>query len=188
MKLLIVDNNDSFTYNLVQLVAETGLAEIIVINHAELVLKDVAAYDKVLFSPGPSLPDDFPIMKKILASYAESKSILGICMGMQAMAEFYGGGLYNLNEPVHGQKQQLQILKEDTLFTKVPQNTEIGLSHSWAVLPESLPNELEIIARNQKGVIMALRHKTCDVKGLQFHPESIITEFGSKIIGNWLRE
>lgn len=188
MKLLIVDNNDSFTYNLVQLIAETGLAEINVIKHDTLVLEDVAAYDKILFSPGPSLPDDFPIMKKILASYAKNKSILGICMGMQAIAEFFGGTLYNLNEVIHGQKKQLKIVKEDSLFNNIPQNTEIGLYHSWAVLPKSIPNELEITALNKEGVIMALRHQAFDVKGLQFHPESIITQHGRLIIENWLKE
>ncbi len=188
MKLLIVDNNDSFTYNLVQLIIETELAEVDVINHAELALESVAAYDKILFSPGPSLPDDFPIMKKILDSYAESKSILGICMGLQAIAEFYGGKLYNLQEVVHGQKQQLQIIKPDPVFNNIPQNTEIGLYHSWAVSTDNLPDDMEVIAQNQNGVIMAIRHKANNIKGLQFHPESIITEHGSKMIENWIKD
>ncbi len=188
MKLLIVDNNDSFTYNLVQLVAETKLTEVDVINHAEVKLDKVAAYDKILFSPGPSLPDDFPVMKNILDKYAENKSILGICMGLQAITEFYGGELYNLNKVVHGQKQTLNILKEDLIFNDIPQNSEIGLYHSWAAETDVFPKNLEVIAQNQHGVIMAIRHTTYDIKGLQFHPESIITGFGNKMIENWLKD
>ena len=187
MKLLIVDNNDSFTYNLVQLIEETNLAEVTVINHADLTLDEVALFDKVLFSPGPSLPDDFPIMKEILATYENTKSILGICMGLQAITEFYGGSLYNLNEVVHGQEQQLNILKDDTIFMDIPQNSAIGLYHSWTADAETLPNNLEVMAENQNGIIMAIRHKSYNVKGLQFHPESIITEFGSQLITNWLK-
>jgi len=188
MKLLIVDNNDSFTYNLVQLIAETKLAEVDVINHAELDLDAVAAYDKIVFSPGPSLPDDFPIMKKILAQYAEHKSILGICMGLQAITEFYGGQLYNLNSVIHGQKQTLHIRIEDPLFKNIPPHSNIGLYHSWAACTDNFPDDLEVMATNQEGRIMAIRHKRWDVKGLQFHPESIMTECGSQLMDNWLRE
>lgn len=188
MKLLIIDNNDSFTYNLVQLVVETKLVEVDVINHAEVELDKVAVYDKILFSPGPSLPEDFPIMKKILAKYAENKSILGICMGLQVITEFYGGRLYNLKKVVHGQKQRLNILTEDSIFNKIPQNSEIGLYHSWAANLEDFPKDLEVIAKNQNGVIMAIRHNTLNIKGLQFHPESIITKYGSQMIENWLKE
>lgn len=170
-----------------QLVRETKLTEVDIINHQDVQLEDVAAYDKILFSPGPSLPDDFPIMKKILATYAEHKSILGICMGLQAITEFYGGHLYNLKEVVHGQKQQLNFVKEDPLFKNIPQNSNIGLYHSWAADADLLSEELELIAQNQNGVIMAIRHKSYDVKGLQFHPESIITEYGSMMIQNWLK-
>lgn len=171
-----------------QLVDETKLAEVDVINHAEVDLDAVAAYDKILFSPGPSLPDDFPIMKKILARYAESKSILGICMGLQAITEFYGGRLYNLSTVVHGQKQVLNIGIEDSIFKNIPPHSSIGLYHSWAACTNNFPDDLEVIATNQKGRIMAIRHKRWDVKGLQFHPESIITAFGSQMMENWLRE
>ncbi len=171
-----------------QLVAETKLAEVDVINHADVDLDAVAMYDKILFSPGPSLPYDFPIMKKILARYAKSKSILGICMGLQAITEFYGGQLYNLSSVIHGQKQVLKIESTDSIFNNIPQNSSIGLYHSWAASIAHFPDELEVIAYNQQGLIMAIRHKTWDVKGLQFHPESIITACGSQMIENWLRE
>jgi anthranilate synthase component 2 len=186
MNLLIVDNNDSFTYNLVQMVEETGLAEVDVKNHAKISLNQIADYDKVLFSPGPSLPDDFPIMKRILSAHGAQKSILGICMGMQAIAEFFGADLHNLRVPVHGQKRQLKIIKHDPIFNNIHNNTKIGLYHSWAVLPESIPTEIELLATDENGVIMALRHKNLDIKGLQFHPESIITSQGKLIIENWL--
>ncbi len=186
MKLLIVDNNDSFTYNLVQLVNETNAAEVTVHNHAEIRLEDVNSFDKIMFSPGPSLPDNFPIMKKILAEYGSKKNILGICMGLQAIAEHFGSELFNLDKPFHGQKHFLHIIKEDTIFNNVPQRTPIGLYHSWAVNKHSLSNELEVLAYDENGTIMAIRHKKFDIKGFQFHPESIITVKGSVMISNWI--
>lgn len=183
---MLVDNDDSFTYNLVQLIRETSSIQIDVINHAKVDVEMVDIYNKIIFSPGPSLPDDFPIMKKILEKYGPYKSILGICLGMQAIAEFYGAKLYNLNHIAHGQKQQLNILLEDYIFKGLSNHMNIGLYHSWAVLPESVPNVLETIALNQNGIIMAIRHKNYDIRGLQFHPESIITNKGKQIIKNWL--
>jgi anthranilate synthase component 2 len=186
VKLLIVDNNDSFTYNLVQIIAESNLATFDVKKHDQIELSSVDDYDKILFSPGPSLPDDFPIMKKILASYGATKSILGICMGLQAIAEFYGGKLSNLENVVHGQKRMVYILKDDVLFNEIDDQFQAGLYHSWAVADDSFPSCLEISSRSEINTIMSVYHKEYDIKGVQFHPESIITEVGTQIIQNWL--
>jgi anthranilate synthase component 2 len=186
VKLLIVDNNDSFTYNLVQIIAELKLAAFDVKKHDQIELSFVDDYDKILFSPGPSLPDDFPIMKKILASYGVTKSILGICMGLQAIVEFYGGKLFNLDQVIHGQKRMVYILKDDVLFNEINDQFQVGLYHSWAVDDDSFPSCLEISSRSEISTIMSVYHKEYDIRGVQFHPESIITEVGIQIIHNWL--
>ena len=187
MKLLIVDNHDSFTYNLVQLIRECELCTYDVVSHDKIELKKVAEYDKILFSPGPSIPDDFPIMKQILKRYQSSKSILGVCLGMQAMAEFYGGELRNLSAVVHGQERRCDVLKEDVLYRNLPNSFQVGLYHSWTVKDENFPDDLIITSRSEMGIIMSLKHKEFDVRGVQFHPESIITKLGSEMICNWLR-
>ncbi len=187
MKLLIVDNNDSFTYNLVQIVEESGLSTYDVIAHNQIQLEEVRKYDKILFSPGPSLPDDFPVMKKILDHYGKEKSILGICMGLQAISEYFGGKLFNLEEVVHGRKRINHILEDDLLFEGLDKSFYVGLYHSWAVSDENFPDCLEITSRSELGTIMSVRHKEYNIRGVQFHPESIITEVGEDIIKNWLK-
>ncbi len=186
MKLLIIDNNDSFTYNLVQMVEESGCKNFEVLVHDQIKIEDVKKYDKILISPGPSLPKDYPILFQILKAYGSGKSILGICLGMQAINEFYGGQLYNLQEVVHGQEHQVEVLKEDILFDGIPKKIPVGLYHSWAVSEIDIPDILKITSQSKSGVIMSIRHKEYDVKGLQFHPESIITTHGFQIIKNWL--
>ena len=187
MKLLLVDNNDSFTYNLVQLIEESNLATLDVILHSSVQLDEVDKYDKILFSPGPSLPDDFPIIKQIIAKYGATKSILGVCLGMQAIAEYFGGELRNLSTVVHGQERSLDVLQKDILYQNLPKSFQVGLYHSWTVKDKNLPKELIITARSEKGIIMSLRHRKYDLRGVQYHPESIITNYGREIIYNWLK-
>lgn len=186
MKLLLVDNNDSFTYNLVQLIEECKLTTIEVLSHDSIRLDSVEQYDKILISPGPSLPDDFPIIKQIISTYGSSKSILGICLGMQAIAEFFGGELLNLSKVVHGQERRIEISEKDILYKNLPASFQVGLYHSWTVKDEHFPNDLMITARSENGIIMSLRHKYYDLRGVQFHPESYITKHGREIICNWL--
>lgn len=187
MKLLLVDNNDSFTYNLVQLIEESELTSIDVISHHALQLETVSNYDKILISPGPSLPNDFPILKQIIKTYGSTKSILGVCLGMQAIAEFFGGELRNLKEVVHGQERRVDVLNEDILYQDMPSSFNVGLYHSWTVKDEMFPTDLMITARSENGIIMSIRHKEYDLRGVQFHPESYITKLGHLMICNWLR-
>lgn len=186
MKLLIIDNNDSFTYNLVQLVREFHGIKYTVKLHNEIVLAEVRHFDKILFSPGPSLPKDYPILNQILDKYGKEKSILGVCLGLQCIAEFYGGQLFQLRKVVHGRGKQISIQKRDFLFNGLPDTFKVGLYHSWSVIIESLPDCLEISSISENGNIMSIFHKSYNIRAVQFHPESIITEFGQQLINNWL--
>ena len=186
MKLLIVDNNDSFTYNLVQMFEEAGCKHMQVKAHNTIDIEEVESFDKILFSPGPSLPNDYPILQKILKTYGAQKSILGVCLGLQAINTFFGGHLFNLDEVVHGQEHHIKILYKDSIFENLPDQISVGLYHSWAISEMDIPDCLEITSRSESGIIMSVRHKSFDIKGLQFHPESIITKNGFQIIENWL--
>lgn len=186
MKLLIVDNYDSFTYNLVQMVEEAGCLNYEVIYHDLINYEKVNRFDKILISPGPALPKNYPVLNKLFQLYGSEKSFLGICLGMQALNEYFGGELYNLEEVVHGQEHKINILKKDHIFKNLPDQISVGLYHSWAVSEIDLPECLEITSRSESGIIMSLRHKVYDIKGLQFHPESIITKHGFRIIKNWI--
>ncbi len=187
MKALIVDNHDSFTYNLVQLLEQTGCAEVTTVkNNREDI--DTSDFDKIIFSPGPGIPsEEAGMMRYIMSKYATAKSILGICLGHQAIAEFYGTKLINLDNVFHGIKAKINIIEHtDYLFNRLPEIMSGGLYHSWGVSTEGLPDCLKITAISDEGIIMGISHKTLDVKGLQFHPESIMTEHGAAIIKNWL--
>jgi anthranilate synthase component 2 len=187
-KLLLVDNYDSFTYNLVQIVKEHGGFEVSVLKHDIIEIEEVAKYDKIIFSPGPGVPDDYKILKEIIKKYSEEKSILGICLGHQAIVEAYGGMIYNLEKVYHGIKQQVNILGiGDDIFAGIPSQIEAGLYHSWAVSGEKLPSCLKVTAMSSDNIIMSVSHKEYDVKGLQFHPESYMTSSGRQIIYNWLK-
>jgi anthranilate synthase component 2 len=185
-KLLILDNYDSFTYNLVQLVEQHGGWDFHIQKNDGISLDAIEDYDKILLSPGPGLPSDAGIMPKLIEKYVSSKSILGICLGHHAIAEAFGGSLYQFLQPVHGVQRKTSILYDDIIFKNIPRTIEVGLYHSWAVQRESLPKELLITAISEKGVIMAMRHKKYDVSSLQFHPESIMTAYGRQMIWNWL--
>ena len=186
MKVLILDNYDSFTWNLAHLV-EQFTQNFEVYRNDEITVADAIAYDKILLSPGPGLPADAGIMPELIAAAAGQCSILGVCLGMQGIVEHYGGSLHNLTEVHHGEKEQIEVLDAtESLFKEMNSPFEAGLYYSWAVEEESLPAELKVTARSTTGDIMALSHKELDVKGVQFHPESILTPAGKKIIENWL--
>lgn len=187
-KLLILDNYDSYTYNLVQLIEQHGGWAFEVMKNDEIGVEEVDAYQKILLSPGPGLPSEAGIMPLVIQKYAATKSILGVCLGHHAIAEAFGGVLYNFSQPVHGIQRKVELLMEDSMFRDIPPTFEVGLYHSWAVKQEPFPEDLEMIAMSEKGVIMALRHKLYDLKGVQFHPESMMTPFGKQMIWNWLDE
>lgn len=186
MKILVLDNYDSFTYNLVHLIRENGYV-VDIFRNDKISLEDVARYDKILLSPGPGIPDEAGIMKQVVREYGPSKSILGICLGHQGIAEVYGASLFNIPKVLHGVTSLTEITDQDEyLFKNVPSQFQATHYHSWAVLPESIPSVLKVTAVNDEGMIMGLRHQKYDVKGLQFHPESIMTPEGPKMIKNWL--
>ncbi|MEO5910000.1 MAG: aminodeoxychorismate/anthranilate synthase component II [Pelobium sp.] len=186
MKILVIDNYDSFTYNLVHLLNELD-HDAEVWRNDKFKLEEVAVFDKILLSPGPGIPSEAGLLLEVIKTYAATKSILGVCLGQQAIAEVFGGELYNLSKPVHGTATSIDIKDEnEILFKGLPQNFKVGRYHSWAVKTEGLPKELIITAEDEKGVMMGLRHHTLDVRGVQFHPESVLTEFGKEMIANWL--
>ncbi len=186
MKILVLDNYDSFTYNLVYIVRQLGYgASMDVFRNDKISLEDVAQYDKILLSPGPGVPEDAGIMPALLKKYAPTKSILGVCLGHQAIGEAFGGSLINLSEVLHGVASVVKA-ESDLLFDKVPDNFSIGRYHSWVINEATLSPDLEVIARTPDNQIMAIRHKKYDVRGVQFHPESILTENGVQIIKNWM--
>ncbi|MEW6195034.1 MAG: aminodeoxychorismate/anthranilate synthase component II [Bacteroidota bacterium] len=187
LKLLVVDNYDSFTFNLVQIIEQSGLCKYHVKKSDQLGINTVKEYDKIIFSPGPGIPYDNPIMGEIVKKFSLSKSILGICLGFQAIAEVFGGKLVNMNKPAHGIKKEITITDQtDYLFDGLPKNFSVGLYHSWEVSAENFPDELKITSISGDKKIMSLSHKTFDVRGVQFHPESIMTPLGKNILCNWL--
>jgi len=187
MRILLLDNHDSFTYNLAALLGNNGKVTFNIETPEQLVIAHVSRYDGILFSPGPGHPDEHPVMTRLLARYGSSTPFLGICLGMQAMARYFGAGLVNLPEVVHGQPRKIRVVKPDHyLFRDVPQGSFVGLYHSWAVNPEGLPPCLEPLAFSSDGIIMALAHRELELCGVQFHPESIMTPQGQKIIDNWI--
>jgi anthranilate synthase component II len=150
-------------------------------------LEAVNAFDKILLSPGPGIPSEAGLLLKVIEKYASTKSILGVCLGQQAIAEVFGGELYNLEKPVHGTATNILVKdKAEIIFKDLPDTFKVGRYHSWAVKSENLPKELIVTAEDEKGVMMALRHRDLDVRGVQFHPESVLTEFGKEMIKNWL--
>jgi anthranilate synthase component 2 len=187
MKILVLDNYDSFTYNLVYLIRQLGYGQQLDIRRNDaFALDEVEQYDKILLSPGPGIPSEAGLMPEVLQRYAATKSILGICLGHQAIAEAFGGQLYNLTEVQHGVASTLTVVP-DRLFEGLPNQFAVGRYHSWVVDEAHLPTELEVIGRTIDQQIMAIRHRQFDLRGLQFHPESILTEHGPKLVQNWLQ-
>jgi anthranilate synthase component 2 len=184
-KLLIVNNYDSFVYNLVHLLQELNIQNIDVVFNDEIKLEEVKKYDKILLSPGPGIPSTAGKMNELIQEYANSKSILGVCLGHQAIAENFGMQLKNLAEPLHGVKSKINITTTDYLFKNTPNQFLIGHYHSWVVENNS-NKEISITSFDERGNVMSITHNKYDVKGLQFHPESILTEFGKTIMQNWI--
>ncbi|WP_209328771.1 anthranilate synthase component II [Lunatimonas salinarum] len=186
MKILVLDNYDSFTYNLVYIIRDLGYGkQLDIFRNDKLSLEEVAKYDKILLSPGPGVPSDAGIMPQLLQKYGSSKDILGVCLGHQAIGEAYGSGLINLTEVVHGVASKIKV-RPDLLFEGIPETFTVGRYHSWVIDESTLPNELKVIAKTPDGQIMAIRHKEHLVRGVQFHPESILTEYGVTMMQNWL--
>ncbi len=184
MKCLVLDNYDSFTYNLVYLINQLGLKTEVRRND-KISLAEIQAYDKIILSPGPGIPDDAGILKDLIKTYAATKSIFGVCLGHQAISEVFGATLFNMDKVYHGVKTNIHITKRDYIFDGLPDKFNAGRYHSWAV-GDQLPKEIEKIAEDENGQIMAARHTQYDVRGVQFHPESIMTESGRQIIQNFL--
>lgn len=188
MKILVLDNYDSFTYNLVQYIERVVKEPIDVRRNDQISLEEISSYDKILISPGPGIPVEAGITLELIRKYGATKSILGVCLGHQAIAEAYGGSITNLSTVYHGVMGQMKQTKAgDYLFEGVPAEFDAGRYHSWIVEPDSFPSQLEVTVENDEGYIMALRHKEYDVRGVQFHPESVLTEYGGRMILNWVR-
>lgn len=186
MKILVLDNYDSFTYNLVYIIRQLGFGDQMdIYRNDKISLEAVDQYDKILLSPGPGVPSEAGIMPQLLTRYAAKKSILGVCLGHQAIGEAFGGDLTNLTEVLHGVASEVKV-ERDLLFEGIPETFKIGRYHSWVIEESSLSPDLEVIARTPDQQIMAVRHKKFQVRGVQFHPESILTENGVKLIKNWL--
>lgn len=186
-KVLVFDNYDSFTYNLVQMIERILDTKVDVVKNDQITLADIDQYDKIVLSPGPGIPEEEGILLDLIRAYAPTKSILGVCLGQQAIAEAFGGSLINLTEIYHGVATPAEVVKDDTkIFRNLSSGIEVGRYHSWVVNREDLPDVLEITAVDKDGMIMALQHKTYDVHGVQFHPESILTPEGEVIIRNFL--
>jgi anthranilate synthase component 2 len=187
MKIMVLDNYDSFTYNLVHILKEITGGTVDVHRNDTISVEDAGMYDKIIISPGPGVPDEAGITKELIGRYGSSKSILGVCLGCQAIAETFGGSLINLDKVYHGVKSDIKVLdKSDNIFNELPERFEAGRYHSWVVNSKDLPSCLKVTATDDEGMIMALAHKEYDVKGVQFHPESVMTPNGKKILANWL--
>ena len=187
MKILILDNYDSFTYNLVHLVRSFGYNADVVRND-KIALADIAEYDKIILSPGPGIPEEAGCLLDLVRKYAPTKCILGVCLGHQAIAESFGAALLNLDNVYHGVASEIKIVSSDYIFDGISETFEAGRYHSWAINEASLPEELQITALSEDGEIMAIKHKQYDVHGVQFHPESVLTPEGAKIISNFLNK
>lgn len=191
MKILVFDNYDSFTYNLVHLVEKITHTRVDVYRNDQLPLEQVEGYDKIILSPGPGIPEEAGLLLPLIREYASRKSILGVCLGHQAIGEAFGGKLTNLSSVYHGVATEIMTgqdhqLGESELFRGLPSQFMVGRYHSWIVSEENFPAELEITARDAQGYIMALQHRKYDVQGVQFHPESVLTPEGERILRNWL--
>jgi len=186
MKILLLDNYDSFTYNLLHAVKELGATDVEVVRNDQISLEEADRFDKIILSPGPGIPEEAGLLLPIIKRYAPAKSILGVCLGHQAIGEAFGGRLENLKDVYHGVQTPVTLLRRDTLFKGLDKEIPVGRYHSWVVSPEGFPDCLEITAESREGQIMALRHKTYPVYGIQFHPESVLTPQGKEIIQNFL--
>lgn len=184
-KCVIIDNYDSFTYNLVHLIKELG-ADVTVVRNNQFSLEELAVFDRIVLSPGPGIPSEAGLLLDVIRRYAGVKPILGVCLGHQAIGEVFGAKLENLSDVFHGVTTEARQLVDTPLFAGLPEHFPVGRYHSWVVAKTSFPDCLEMIAESNEGMIMALRHRTHNVYGIQFHPESVLTPDGKRIMENWL--
>jgi anthranilate synthase component 2 len=187
-RILVFDNYDSFTYNLVHLVEKLTHQRVEVYRNDQIALEKVKAFDKIILSPGPGIPVEAGLLLPLIKEYASSKPILGVCLGHQAIGEAFGGKLVNLSTVYHGVSTPVTVVRPQHLFKDLPDIFEAGRYHSWVISEEGFPEELEVTARDENNYIMALRHRSLDVQGVQFHPESVLTPQGETILKNWLSE
>lgn len=192
MKILVFDNYDSFTYNLVHLVEKITHGKVAVYRNDELPMEKAKEYDKIILSPGPGIPSEAGMLLPLIKEYATTKSILGVCLGHQAIGEAFGATLVNLSTVYHGVATPVTVRSEESgvrskLFNELPDTIEVGRYHSWVISNDRFPEELEITARDANNYIMALQHKKFDIQGVQFHPESVLTPMGEQILKNWLK-
>ena len=185
MKTVIIDNYDSFTYNLSHLVKELG-AEVTVLRNDKFQLPELEGYDKIILSPGPGIPSEAGLLLDVIRTYAGKKPILGVCLGHQAIGEVFGGKLTNLSSVFHGVATPTHICADDYIFKGLDKNIEVGRYHSWVVDTDGFPSCLEVTRTSPEGYIMSLRHREYDIRGIQYHPESVLTPAGKTIIRNWL--
>ena len=185
MKIVIIDNYDSFTYNLSHAIKELG-GDVTVYRNDKFEMEQLQAFDKIILSPGPGIPNEAGLLMEVIRHYAGKKPILGVCLGHQAIGEFFGGTLLNLSDVFHGIQTPGEILMDDYLFKGLPSSTPIGRYHSWVVDTNDFPSCLEPLMISEEGQIMALKHKEYDIRGIQFHPESILTPMGMDMLRNWM--
>lgn len=186
MKIVIIDNYDSFTYNLSHVVKELG-AEVTVYRNDKFEMQQLESFDKIILSPGPGIPSEAGLLLDVIRTYAGRKPMLGVCLGHQAIGEVFGGKLCNLSDVYHGVQTEGTQLGNDPMFSGLPERILMGRYHSWVVSREGFPDCLEITATSDEGQIMALRHRTYDIRGIQFHPESVLTPDGKTMLSNWLK-
>lgn len=187
MKILMIDNYDSFTYNLVHMLETFDGVSVVVKRNDQLTLDDVVPFEKIVLSPGPGIPSEAGLMPEIVKAFAETKSILGVCLGHQCIGESFGGRLLNIEAPIHGKATPIEIVDpSEPLFQGLPRRFSVGRYHSWVVRNEGLPDDIKVTAVDDAGSIMALRHTRLDICGVQFHPESILTEHGRTMLENWI--
>lgn len=187
--IIIIDNYDSFTFNLLHLVKELGVEDVKVVRNDKVTFAEIEKFDGILLSPGPGIPSEAGLLKNIITKFAPTKSILGVCLGEQAIGECFGATLINLKSVHHGIQSNVQITGDkEAIFKGLEDRIDVGRYHSWVVSSENLPEELEITAVSDEGEIMALRHREYDVRGIQFHPESILTPQGNVILKNWIEQ
>jgi len=187
MKILVIDNYDSFTYNLVHAIKKISGQPVDVFRNDEISLEEIDKYDKIVLSPGPGIPEEAGLLLDIIKEYAPKKCMLGVCLGHQAIGEAFGGKLHNMNQVLHGIATPVtQTENKSFLFNGLPETFDVGRYHSWIVQSEQLPDCFEVTSYDADGLIMSMQHKEYDVQGVQFHPESVLTPLGEKIIENWL--
>ena len=186
MKILVFDNYDSFTYNLVHLVEKITHQKVTVVRNDQIAIEEVAAFDKIILSPGPGIPSEAGLLLPLIKQYAASKSMLGVCLGHQAIGEAFGAMLENLSTVYHGVATPIKIDNTNYLFNGLTDTIEVGRYHSWAISNKNLPDILKVTATDENGLIMAIEHTSYDICGVQFHPESVLTPNGETVIKNWL--